>query len=107
MANPSEQRHKVSIVHGTTELKVVARALHGPLTASGTIVAQIVRAWQLALARRPTQEELETATHFVARQIAYLNQHSNQLPKGISAEKQALTNVCQALLICNEFLYSD
>jgi mono/diheme cytochrome c family protein len=84
-----------------------ARDFHGPLTASGTIVAQIVRAWQLALARRPTQEELETATHFVARQIAYLHQHANQLPKGISAEQQALTNVCQALLICNEFLYSD
>jgi len=80
---------------------------HGPLVTSETVVAQIVRAWQLALARDPTAEELQASTNFVARQIDYLQAHPAQLPKDVSAAKQALTNVCQTLLICNEFLYID
>ena len=83
------------------------KEFHGPLLPSGTIVAQIVRAWQLALGRRPAKDELYTATDFVARQVAYLHNHPKQLPKDTSAAKQALTNVCQTLLICNEFLHSD
>jgi len=83
------------------------KEFHGPLATGETIVAQIVRAWQLALARQPTADELQIAAAFVARQTAYLLKNPNQLPKDTSAARQALTNMCQALLISNEFLYLD
>lgn len=83
------------------------KEFHGPLETGDTVVASIVRAWQLALGRQPTGDELQTAADFVARQIVYLGNDPSQLPKDTSAAKQALTNVCQILLICNEFLYID
>ncbi len=80
---------------------------HGPLVTSETVVAQIIRAWQIALGRGPTPAELRDAANFAAGQMAYLQNNPSHLPKETTAAKQALTNVCQTLLICNEFLYSD
>ncbi len=83
------------------------KEFHGPLETSATVVAQVIRAWQLALGRQPTEEEIHTSVDFAARQIAYLQTNPGQLPSETSATQQALTNICQTLLICNEFLYVD
>jgi Protein of unknown function (DUF1553) len=59
--------------------------------------SQITRAWQLAFSRSPTANELAGALEFLSSQ-------ATAKPKD---ELQPLTNVCQALLSANEFLYVD
>ena len=68
---------------------------------------QIVRAWQLSLCRDPSTDELLLASRFLAQQTAWLHAHPKQLTKGATASRQAITNLCQTLLSCNEFLYID
>ncbi len=84
-----------------------ADQFHGPQPSSDAIPGQAIRAWQLALCRKPTDDELSLAVQFIAGQIEYLNQHPGQLPKDTTASQQAMTSLCQALLTCNEFLYVD
>ena len=69
------------------------------------MAGQVVRAWQLAYCREPDAQELVSAMGFLADQIGYLHAHRDQLPEGVSDTKQALTDLCQALLTSNEFLY--
>jgi hypothetical protein len=64
---------------------------------------QVSRAWDLALCRPPTEDELLLATRFVTQQISTLETTSNDK----SPTQQAMTNLCQALISCNEFLYVD
>lgn len=82
---------------------------------------QITLAWQLAFSRPPTEPERTDALDFLARQFDHLKSTGeNQVPekkdeKAKSAksapkpapEMQALTDLCQALLSANEFLYVD
>ena len=79
---------------------------------------QIGRAWQLAFSRTPTCQELAEATDFLSRQVDNLKTVGEKKPEGKKEEKakpvappapelQALTNLCQALLSANEFLYVD
>ncbi|REJ91263.1 MAG: DUF1553 domain-containing protein [Planctomycetota bacterium] len=67
----------------------------------------VVRAWQLAYLRAPTQDELNSAVDFLQGQLAYLHAHPESLSEGTTPEDQALTNLCQALMSSNEFLYVD
>jgi hypothetical protein len=82
--------------------------------------AQIRRAWQLAFQRPPTAAEQAEALSFLERQFAHLASLSapptdEKAKKDDKAkaepkpppERQALTNLCQALLSANEFLYVD
>ena len=96
------------------------------LEASADRDQQVRRAWQLALARQPTEHELERGLAFLARQVAYLesrdtavangdeastvgNQDSKEVkvPPGLTAQLRALTSLCQVLMGSSEFLYSD
>ena len=70
-------------------------------------IGQVVRAWELALSRRPTDEEFRLAVEFLNRQLTYLHDHPNELPTGTPPERQAMINLCQALMSSNEFLYID
>lgn len=76
---------------------------HGP----ANVPARIVRAWELALCRQPTKDELRLAVHFIAGQLKYLHEHSDSPGQEVSAVRQSLTNLCQSLMISNEFLYVD
>jgi hypothetical protein len=78
---------------------------------------QITRAWQLAFSRSPSATELAEALAFLSQQSEHLQSTSAE-PKvddkkdkkaasRLSPELQALTNLCQALLTANEFLYVD
>jgi len=84
---------------------------------------QITRAWQLAFSRAPSVTELADALTFLSGQIEHLQtaaasqkKASEEKPKKDEKAKgppkpapelQALTNLCQALLSANEFLYVD
>ena len=87
--------------------------------AEGDVSRQVARAWQLALNRSPTEVELADAVSFLGSQTDYLKnlkESQDQKPKKDEKAKsptkpapelQALTDLCQALLSANEFLYVD
>ncbi|HUG66608.1 MAG TPA: PSD1 and planctomycete cytochrome C domain-containing protein [Pirellulaceae bacterium] len=66
---------------------------------------QIVAAWQITFCRPPRDEELAAATTFLDEQTAYLQAHP--IPDNLEPSLHAMTNLCQALLSSNEFLYVD
>jgi hypothetical protein len=84
---------------------------------------QVARAWQLAFARSPTDQELTGALEFLSRQVEQLKVLSEKAaletkpedlkkdaktpPSKPEPDLQALTNLCQVLLSTNEFLYID
>jgi hypothetical protein len=81
---------------------------HGPQSSSAAVeIESIARAWQLAYARLPTRQELESASHFLTQQRRHLRLHPQSVAMGRSPETQALANLCHALLSSNEFLYVD
>jgi len=96
--------------------------------------AQVARAWHLAFSRSPTATELADALAFLSRQVGHLKtagekeaaetkaetkaEKKDEKKTGKKDEKakpaakpapelQALTDLCQALLSANEFLYVD
>jgi len=84
---------------------------------------QVRRAWQLAFGRPPRAGELADATAFLAQQVSHLSAKAESPSDATKATKatdaakasppkpepehQALTDLCQALLSANEFLYVD
>src|SRR5437667_10640787 len=92
--------------------------------------AQVARAWQLAFSRTPTKQESTEALEFLSRQVSQLKTAVDKEATETKAEKkdekktekkdektkpvtkpapelQAPTELCQALLSANEFLYVD
>lgn len=84
-----------------------ADAFAGPALSSEFVPGQVIRAWELAYARRPTPEELKLAFLFIQRQLDLIADRGIALPEARSPVQQAMTNLCQALLTSNEFLYVD
>lgn len=82
-------------------------AFHGPAESIETIPGQIVRAWQLALCRPPSPDEMHLAVSFVAEQVETFLRTPTGIPKGQTATGQAMTSLCQTLLGANEFLYIE
>lgn len=80
---------------------------HGPSPSYESLPGQAVRAWELALCRQPTDDELRLTVEFLAAQIETMHANPGALPKDTNAGQQALTNLCHALLTSNEFLYVD
>lgn len=72
-----------------------------------SLAAQASYAFELALCRKPTPDELKLVLQFIGNQLVYLQQHPEQMPKGVTNTKQTITNLCQALMSSNEFLYVD
>ncbi|MCC9605944.1 DUF1549 domain-containing protein [Blastopirellula sp. JC732] len=65
---------------------------------SGSVEERIAAAYQKAVQRNPTEQELKTAVAFVAAQTER---------DGAGGEKGALVDLCQALFGLNEFIYID
>ncbi|MFG0334199.1 MAG: hypothetical protein ACF8TS_12610, partial [Maioricimonas sp. JB049] len=84
-----------------------ADGFHGPASPPEFLPGQVVRAWELAFCRQPDDGELTLALQFLARQLNVLRGDSAMVPSGRTPERQALTNLCHALLSSNEFLYVD
>jgi hypothetical protein len=82
-------------------------SFHGPAESIEAIPGQIVGAWQLALCREPSADEVQLAVSFVAQKVETLQRHPAGIPKGRTATRQAMTSLCQTLLGSNEFLYIE
>ncbi len=78
---------------------------HGPPEPPGVLAGQVVQAWKMAYCREPSPDELVSAMSFLSDQIGYLQAHRDHLPANTTESQQALTDLCQALLTSNEFLY--
>jgi len=86
---------------------VSKQQFRGPSEPTELFAGQVVRAWQLALCRPPSNDELVLAMDFAADQLDLLQSGTVKLPEGRSPARQVLTNLCQSLMSCNEFLYID
>lgn len=84
-----------------------AAEFRGPALSTAEWVAQVTRAWELALCRRPTASELQLTLRFADTQLQELRADAAGLGAGRSPEQQALVNVCHMLFNTNEFLYVD
>ena len=83
----------------------------GPGSAAAALEPAVDQAWRRALSRSPTAEERRTAVAFLADQLAILRP-ADPVPgrepaAPAAARAEALANLCQQLLACNEFLYVD
>ena len=68
----------------------------------------VAAAWKLAYGRTIERDELDAAVEFLRGQLQTIREDTAlKLPDGRSAVDQALINLCQMLLISNEFLYVD
>jgi hypothetical protein len=70
--------------------------------AGADLRAQISRAFQIALSRRPSVKETQWATEFIASQTEGYRQRNQEKP-----DEAALRDFCHALINLNEFLYVD
>ncbi len=86
---------------------VSAEEFEGPTESPDAVPGQIVRIWQLAFCRPPTNDELQLAATFVNNQIQTLHDNKAKLPDGRSTVRQAMTSLCQSLFGSNEFLYVE
>jgi mono/diheme cytochrome c family protein len=90
---------------------VLTQAAHLATLATGeaesTPEQRVDKAWQLALCRPPTDAEREMGVTFINTQLATIKAEETKLPENVTPDQQAMTNLCQALLTSNEFLYVD
>jgi len=84
-----------------------ADEFHGPAEDYEPLWGQIERAWEVVLCRKPTVDEWKLAIDLVRGQADHYEGHPEQLEQGITVTRQVLTNLCQSLMGCNEFLYVD
>ncbi len=84
--------------HGTVQVE-------GDLPIDESLARQIAAAWELAYGRPAAREELELGAEFIRRQLETLESTPRGLPEKRTPAAQAMTNLCQMLLISNEFLY--
>ncbi|MFM7520980.1 MAG: PSD1 and planctomycete cytochrome C domain-containing protein, partial [Planctomycetota bacterium] len=83
----------------------------GPGSVAGLLEPAVEQAWRRALARSPDAAERREALAFLADQLAILRP-ADPVPgrepaAPAAARAEALANLCQQLLSCNEFLYVD
>jgi hypothetical protein len=67
---------------------------------------QVVRAFQMALARPPSQDETNAAVQFLEGQVARRAARDKSVPADV-INLQALTDFCHTLFSLNEFIYVD
>jgi mono/diheme cytochrome c family protein len=78
-----------------------------PMTVSPVVA--IRRAWELALCRLATDDEVASAVQFLRSQAQTIRTTPEFASLGgqTDMQKQLLTNLCQVLMSSNEFLYVD
>ena len=72
-----------------------------------TLEQKVCKAWRLALCRSPSDAERELGISFINKQLQIIKTEDMKLPESVTPGQQAMTNLCQALLTANEFLYVD
>ncbi len=86
-----------------------AKDFHGPVGQDSfdALPAQMQLAWQLAISRKPTEEEMRLSLDYAASQLRELQLDPSGIAAGSTASKQVLVNFCHALMNSNEFVYAD
>ncbi len=74
--------------------------------AGADVRGQVELAWKLAYAAEPSAREVELAVVFVQRQTEVFK-GAKAMPGQPEPSLQALTNLCQAMMSANRFLYVD
>jgi hypothetical protein len=74
--------------------------------------AQFQRAWLLAFSRRPSEADTRAGVTFLTEQAALASQSAASVPADpkktpVPPARVALAQLCQVLMISNEFLYVD
>lgn len=77
-----------------------ATAFGGPPTSGPPAAKQVMRAWRIVYGRPATAEELQLSLAFLRDQFGLSSLEGDP-------QLAAMTNLCQALLSSNEFLYTD
>jgi len=70
----------------------------------------IVRAWEIALSKPPSPDDITRATTFIEAQTEHFSSDTKEeaaKKKSMPPYEQALATYCQALLSANRFLYID
>jgi hypothetical protein len=75
-------------------------------------VAQFQRAWLLSFTRKPSEADTQAGVTFLAEQAALVSESETAAPADpkkpqVLPAHVALAQLCQALMISNEFLYVD
>lgn len=78
-----------------------SQALAARVKEEGSVQASITRAFQLAIARGPRDEEMNSLTEFYKQQLA-LFQSGASTAKNMSHEQAALTQTCRVILNLHE-----
>ncbi|WP_166819660.1 PSD1 and planctomycete cytochrome C domain-containing protein [Thalassoroseus pseudoceratinae] len=84
-----------------------SKAFQGPPPTKDSLAGQVIRVWELAFCRQPSQDELATALDFLSRQINLFQDSPEFIAKNQTAHSQALTSLCQVVFSSNEFLYIE
>ena len=75
----------------------------------GDLSAQFQLAWQMAYCRAPSASQLQAGVVFLGEQAAIIvaNPPAEPQAEPSTPEQVALSNLCQALVMSNGFLYVD
>ncbi|MBX3422767.1 MAG: PSD1 domain-containing protein [Pirellulaceae bacterium] len=84
-----------------------AAGFAGPAEDYSTLPHQLISAWSQILLRPPSPDEFQAVLRLARDQLTLFHQQPERIANGQTAAGQVLTNVCQTLISCNEFLYID
>ncbi len=75
--------------------------------AAADLQGRIGLAWELALGRPPDAEQMRGAVAFLSRQAENFRKRPPANGAAVDPQREALVDLCHALLSANEFLYVD
>ena len=92
---------------GIEHTMVSEKCFSGQRHSYANLTGQIIRAWELAYGRQPSDEELVIAADFLKQQLAVLESSPDHVNEGSTVVHQAMSTLCHSLFASNEFLYVE
>ncbi len=92
---------------GIEHTMVSEKCFSGQRHSYANVTGQIIRAWELAYGRQPSDEELVIAADFLKQQLAVLESSPDHVNEGSTVVHQAMSTLCHSLFASNEFLYVE
>ncbi|MDE0863301.1 MAG: PSD1 and planctomycete cytochrome C domain-containing protein [Rubripirellula sp.] len=94
-------------IDGSEQSIISEKCFNGSVDSYDAIAGQIIRAWELAYGRQPSNEELVMASKFIRNQLTILESSADHVPNGRTPAQQAMSSLCHSLFASNEFLYVE
>ena len=94
-------------VSGKQQLFATETGFRGPPEEYAKLPIEMEAAWVRVYLRPPEKEEMAMMVRFAEQQIRLFHQEPHRVAAGSTIRVQVLTNLCQAMLNSNEFLYVD